>query len=169
MTNLKISKIDLNSEEQTLLEQISFTDNDHETLRTSCQAAGKLSEKLIKRKAIPKIRMEYFTNPKYNTGVNESRKQTFERKGNTEKDILYHGHFLKYLKYFIFGPDLPSPLIDEFCTKINEDDLPAIAQRLVRKYDLNPQNASEEFYKLCLECNQEWESYSVKKSVNNIR
>lgn len=169
MTNSKISKIEFTAEEQTLLEQISFTDHDHQTLRKSCQAAGKLSEILIKRHAIPEIRMEYFINPKYNIGKNKSRKEIFEGNGTKGSDILYHGNFLKYLRYFIFGPDLPSTLIDEFCTKIDEDDLPAIARKLVRKYGLNSREASEEFYKLCLECNLEWESCSVRDSVRSVR
>ena len=169
MTNSKIAKIELTAEEQTLLEQISFTDHDHQILRKSCQAAGKLSESLFDRHAIPEIRIEYFINPKYNIGRNKSRKEIFEDNGTKGLDILYHGNFLKYLRYFIFGPDLPSALIDEFCTKIDEDNLPAVARKLVRKYGLNSREASEEFYKLCLECNLEWESRSVRDSVRSVR
>jgi len=169
MTNFIISKIELSSEEQALLEQISFTDHNHETLKKSCQAAGKLSEMLFKRQAIPKIRIEYFINPKYNIGTNKSRKEVFESNGTKGLDIFYHGNFLEYLKYFVFGPDLPSTLIAEFCTKLDEDNLPAIARKLVRKYGLNSREASEEFYKLCLECDLEWESRSVRDSVRSVR
>ena len=169
MTTSKISEIKLTAKEQALLEQISFTDYDHETLRKSCQAAGKLSEALFNRHAIPEIRIEYFTNPKYNIGTSKSRKEVFESNGTRGLDILYHGHFLKYLKYFIFGPDLPTPLIDEFYAKLDEGNVSALARRLVRKYGLNSREASEEFYKLCLECNLEWESRSVRDSVRRIR
>ena len=118
---------------------------------------------------IPEIRIDYFINPKYNIGTNKSRKEVFEGNGTKGLDIFYHGHFLAYLKYFIFGPALPSTLIDEFCTKLNEDNLPAIARKLVRKYDLNSREASEEFYKLCLECDLEWESRSVRDSVRRVK
>ena len=165
-----ISKIELSDEEKTLLAQISFSDHRHEILKSSCQAAGELSEILLDRQAIPEIRMEYFLNAKYNIGTKMSRKEVFERNGTKGKDILYHGHFLKYLQYFIFGPELPSSLIDEFYTKIDDDDLPDVARNLVRKYDLNAREASEEFYKLCIECNlSEYESRSIRDSVRRVR
>lgn len=80
---------------------------------------------LFDRHAIPEIRIDYFFNPKYNIGTNKSRKEVFEGNGTKGLDIFYHGHFLAYFKYFIFGPALPSTLIDEFCTKLDEDNLPA--------------------------------------------
>lgn len=165
----KISKIDLFAVENDLLEQISFTDHNHEVLRRSIQAAGKLTEILINRQAIPKIRIEYFTNSKYNVGNNKSRMEIFENNGTKGTAIFYHGNFLKYLRYFIFGPDLPSSLIDEFCKEIDEDDLPATSRRLVRKYELNSK-VSEEFYKLCLECNlTDWQCSSVRDSVRRVK
>ena len=61
-------------------------------------------------------------------------------------------------------------MIDEFYTKIDDDDLPAVARNLVRKYDLNAREASEEFYKLCIECNlSEYEGRSIRDSVRRVR
>ena len=170
MTNSKISPIELSSEEQALLDQISFIDLNHQVLRRSCQAAGKLMEMLLDRHAIPKIRIEYFNDPKYNIGKNRSRKKVFEDNGTKGLAIFYHGNFLKYLRYFIWGPNLPNTLIEDFCKEIDEEDLPAVARSLIRKHDLNSRDASEEFYKLCLECNlPEWKSRLVRDSVKSVR
>lgn len=169
MINSRISKIELSVEEEVLLKQIKFKDSHHQTLRESCQAAGKLSEMLLNRHAVPEIRIEYFTNPKYNIGTNKSRKEIFEGNGTKGSDIFYHGNFLKYLHYFIFGPDLPRDLIDEFFAEVDEGNLPSLARKLVRKYGLDSRVAAEEFYKLCLECDlAEEESRSVRDSVRRI-
>ncbi len=166
-----MSKIELMPSEEALLKQISLKYISHEVLKESCQAAGELTKMLLERNAIPKIRVEYFTNPEFNIsqGGRKSRKEIFEGNGTKGDKILFHGNFLKYLKYFIYGSDLPANVISEFVKQKDEDDLPAIARNLVRRYRLNPKIACEEFYKLCLECGLEWESRSVRDSVMAVK
>ena len=170
MEQLKIEVIKLSAEEENLLKQISFTDLSHEVLKKSCSAAGDLAKLLIERDCIPRIRVEYFTNPEYNVGLRASRKETFEKNGTKGEDIFYHGNFLRYLRYFIFGPDLPRTVIIDFCENIESDDLLAFVRSQVRKHRLNPGKASEEFYKLALECGlPEWNARSIRDTVKNVR
>jgi hypothetical protein len=169
MSNNKIYKIELSAEEHTLLDQISFTNFDQEILQKSCQASGKLLKLLHDRGAVPEIRIEYFTNPNHYNGK-KSHKEEFESNGTKGSNIYYHGNFLKYLKYFIYGPDLPDNLMDEFCKEIDDDDLRAVARRLVRKYNLDSQKVFEEFYKLCIECKLSvCDSGSVRNSVRSVK
>lgn len=117
---------------------------------------------LIARDAIPKARWEYWANPAYNHGrVKASRKGIFERNGNSGDEIYEHPHFLKYLRYMIDGARLPADLIDAFSEKVEDCghvsggdalDLGDFARQEVRRYGLNSFDASEEFYRLALDC-----------------
>ncbi len=151
--------ITLTVKEQKLRDQIDFDPQGpgfHETLRRSCSAAKPLALSLMKRKAIPDIRLAYFTDPQYNVGSKRSHKEIFENNGCSGDDILEHGAFLKYLNYFIHGPDLPRPTIEGFCELLDCDrdrhEVRAYARAQVRARGLDPREASEEFYKLALEC-----------------
>jgi hypothetical protein len=121
-----------------------------------------LSESLLKRQAIPEVRLLYFTDPERNPGGRgKSRQDIFEKNGTTGAEILAHPHFLKYLEYFIFGPNLPDGIINRFkeaasfsgyLTGGDVNDLIPDARALVRSAHLNPHEAAEEFFKLVLEC-----------------
>lgn len=124
----KPQKVQLTPEERSLLEQITFEprrtelkDQYEEVVRRSCLAAAALAESVLERQAIPKIRFEYFTEPKYNIGSRKSREQIFEENRTTGRAILEHPHFLQYLKYFIFGPALPESTIEQFCQIVLDD------------------------------------------------
>jgi len=131
--------IALTAKEQKLRAQIDFEPRDpgfHETLVRSCDAAKPLALSLLKRKAIPETRWAYFTDPEYNVGSKRSRLAIFEGNGCHGEDILGHGTFLKYLKYFIHGPDLPESTIRAFSDLLNRDrdrqELRAYARAEVR-------------------------------------
>ena len=70
---------------------------------------------MFERQAIPDLRIRYFTDPTLNIGLSKSRKEVFESNGTSGADILSHPHFLRHLKYFIYGPDLPVAAIHAFC------------------------------------------------------
>ena len=156
-------RISLTPTEQELINQIAFDDHySHEKLESSCEAASKLARSLLGRGAVPKLRLRYFIDPELNIGGRgKSRKDVFERNGTKGEAIFAHGHFLKYLQYFIYGPDLPASTIAEF-QKIVEadlgssgmvlDDLRKLARSETRRLPrLDKPQASDEFFKLALE------------------
>jgi hypothetical protein len=75
---------------------------------------AELTKLLLSRKAIPDIRIKYFTVPEFNTGNPKvSHQATFERNGTTGQQIFEHPHFRAYLQYFIGGPDLGEEIKQE--------------------------------------------------------
>lgn len=159
---MKNPDIGLTEEEQLLLAQITFNWANHDELRGSLEPMGALATSLLERRAVPSIRICYFNDAAFNPGGRgKSRQDVFEKNGTAGEEILYHPHFLKHLKYFIFGPDLPLSVIVRFkseascsgyLTGSDINDLTPYARSCVRKYGLAPHDAAEEFYKLSIEC-----------------
>ena len=163
---MKMLKVELTQAEQELYTQICFqspsqmqlSDMD---LKISANAATSLTLSLLNRKAIPEIRIRYFVDPALNIGTKMSHKEIFEKNGTSGENIFRHRHFLPYLHYFIFGPDLPKETIDVFAQFVSAEpfisgsDMPRLRKLVrseTRRYELNPKEVCEEFYKLALEC-----------------
>lgn len=172
--------VQLTAEEQELLARIPFSKGyEYETYKETSAVAVALTRSLLQRKAVPQIRVRYFTDPDLNIGSTRSRKEVFEKNGTQGEDILRHVHFLPHLRYFIFGPDLPEPVIQGFrdiliddCGTSGEvrDQLRQFARHSVRRFSLNRKDAAEEFYKLALECGLvEWEAGSVRDAALSTR
>lgn len=155
-------KIDLTKDEQQLLGTIKLealnVDNGQPT-RDNCERAAELTSMLLERKAIPDVRLRVFSKPEYATGCGPSSLEQFRRKGNSHDQMLRHPHFLKWLRYFVFGPQLPDGFIALFQEKVEElspltsgdtQPLRTLVRRLVREYELEKSEADEVF-KLCLE------------------
>ncbi len=150
--------LELSDEERQLLGSIDFSDPGSK----SCEAAGKLCLALLRRNAVPKVRQDWVSEARYNVGGRgKSVLEVFESNGTDGEDIFAHPHFLKYLKYWIFGPELPSSFVDGFCARINDDSgtsgmkrarLTSYARQATREHALRPQDVREEIYKLSLEC-----------------
>lgn len=130
-------------------------------IRQSCAAAPKLAKSLLARRAIPELRLDYFTDPRFNTRTKMSRQEVFERNGTRGEAILEHPNFLPYLRYFIYGPNLPTAVIEGFCRIVREDrgtsgmvldQLHRYVRKEIRERPLNRLDAAEEFFKLALEC-----------------
>jgi hypothetical protein len=148
--------------EEKLLEQIEFTGAPEDTQGASSRgAAGKLAKSLFARRVIPKARLSYFVDAKFNVGSTLSRREQFERNGTRGDEILVHPHFLKYLEYFIFGPDLPTEAITALSDRVKEEefisgsDIPElcdIVRRQTSRHRLAPRTAADEFFKLAIEC-----------------
>jgi len=175
-------KLELLPEEEELMERIVFEYTDpgyHEKLDASCESAAILTALLLERKAIPDVRLAWFTDPRFQVKGKMSRLQIFEKNGNTLAETFEHPHFLLYLRYFIYGPDLPPEVIDEFSTKVEQwafvsgstyPELVNIARSAVRRYGLSPHSACEEFWKLSNECGVgDMYGRVIRDSVRKIR
>jgi hypothetical protein len=172
--------IELTKREVELLAQIKFRSTRHDELRASIMPMVALSESLLKRGAIPEVRLSYFTDPERNPGGRgKSRRQIFEKNGTSDAEILAHPNFMKYLEYFVYGPDLPVGVIAKFkdaasfsgyLTGGDVNDLVPEARAVVRSAGLNPHDAGDEFHKLALECGAMPSSAeSIRKLVRAVQ
>jgi hypothetical protein len=75
--------------------------------------------------------------------------------------IFRNGHFLEYLHYLVYGPNLPERIIMAFrdqvarCGDVTSGDvgtLRAFAREQARSLGCNHGDVAEEFFKLALEC-----------------
>lgn len=178
--------IELTVEEKAPLGRIDFAPlrlpekHDPEHWNAVGEAALALMKSLIARNAIPDVRSKYFTDPDFNVGGRgRSRAQIFEKNGTHGEEIFRHPHFLKYLHYFLYGPDLPPAVIEAFRQKIadmgpvtSSDIVPlsAFARKLTRDHRLRGDDPAEEFFKLALDCGLErFEARSIRDSVKAAR
>jgi hypothetical protein len=176
---MRRADIELTDKEHELIAKISFDWETHDELRASIEPMTALSEALLRRGAIPGARRLYFTDPERNPGGRgKSRQDVFEKNGTVGEEILRHPNFLKYLEYFIYGPDLPPDIVRKFKDAAREGhlshndvlELVPAARRVVREHNLKPYEASEEFYKLALECGAMPSSAdSVRRAIKAIR
>ena len=155
--------IQLTEEEQQLLRRIDFhptLDLSYERRLEIFELAHDLTLSLLHRDAIPPMRWAYFTEPKYNIGLKQSREQVFEGNGTRGEEIFRHPHFLRYLWYFINGPRLHPKAIEGFrelverWAPISSGDvleLCEFAKTTKRRLGLERRSAAKEFYKLALE------------------
>lgn len=144
------------------------------------EGSAKLTELLLARQgAIPSQRIAYFTEPEYCIGGRGSSHKELFARNLRQGSMLEHPHFLAYLRYFIYGPDLPEHVIGAFAAKVEEcgqvtssDIIPLAkhARHLTRSHGLDPREASEEFYKLALEYGLD-SGYAeiIRKQVRTIR
>lgn len=157
--------IDLTETEQALLSEIeleALSLTDHVHTKRNGELATSLIKELVARGGIPEHRLKYFTDPAYNAGGRgASRHDEFERNGCRGDEINRHPHFLKYLRYFIHGPDLPESVISAFhdkvkaCGHVTSGDIIPLgkaARELARSAGLTGREARDEFFKLALEC-----------------
>jgi hypothetical protein len=177
------SDIELTSEESEVFAQINLDPHALKGFEDSQQNANLvefLMESLIDRKAIPDVRISFFTNPEYNSGGRgKSRQEIFENNGTKGKAIFRHAHFLRHLRYFVCGPNLPPGLIAGFraevenCGNITSGDTPTLvnyAKQQTKAQGLEPKKAAEEFYKLALDCGLDtYYADAVQKSVQKMR
>jgi hypothetical protein len=177
--------IELTVEEKALLGRIDFAPaspekHDPEHWNAVGEAALVLRKSLIARKAIPGVRSKYFTDPDFNVGGRgRSRAEIFEKNGTHGEAIFRHPHFLKDLRYFLYGPDLPPPVIEAFRQKLadmglvtssNILPLGAFSRQLTRAHRLRGVDSAEEFFNLALDCGLEpYEARSIRDSVKAAR
>ena len=179
--------IELTSDESTLVQAIVFRlpHRNHGEAHAAYLANKHLILALLKslsgRDAIPTQRLKYWNDPDYiaDRRFKTSHKGMFERNGRVGDDIYTHPHFLPYLRYFLFGADLPHSAIEKFEKKVGNPDwitsgdiipIGECARDLARRHNLEKRHASEEFYKLCLDMGlQRYIARSVMNSVKKLR
>lgn len=156
-------KLALTEEEEALLPRVTLDAlavPGPDAVRENGERAAELTAMLLERKAIPEHRVRYFTDPDYYIGGRgSSRKQLFER-NTSGPAMLRHPHFLDYLRYFIYGPNLPQGVMESFrdsveaCGYVTSGDIAPLAKEartLTRNHGLDSYTAAEEFFKLALE------------------
>ena len=179
--------IELTDEEEALVDamdlHVSNPDHDeaHAAYEANKQPILALLESLGERGAIPEERLNYWNHPDYNTDrrLKVSHKGMFERNGCTGQEIYTHPHFIPYLRYLLFGADLPDAVIAEFEEKVGDprwvtsSDIVPIgkcARDLARQHRLDRTHAPEEFFKLCLDMRLGLSTAaSVMSSVKQLR
>ena len=176
--------IALQSDEQATLKDLSFDPlsfkSDFEGFRRNADLAHRLTTSLIKRKAISGHRIRYISDPEYHPGGRgKSRQDGFVRHGNDHDETLRHPQFLKYLRYFIYGADLPAAIIREYgdavedCGMVSSSDIPELGARaraLARAHRLEGSAAADEFFKLSLDLGLSLgQSVRIRESVKQLR
>jgi hypothetical protein len=92
--------------------------HDSGVAQTNGELALALMMSLLARNAIPEVRLKYFKDPAYRTGrVKGSYRNLFERNKTVGDDIFRHPNFLRHLRHFLFGAELPDKVIDAFSSK----------------------------------------------------
>jgi hypothetical protein len=161
-----MNKIELNAQETEWVNtlgtfEISLSE-DYEKRISKLETADLLARSLLSRSVIPEVRFNYFTKPEYNlSNPKKSHEEIFESNGTKGEEILSHPHFLSYLKYFIYGAELPGSLKSELAAlKENhsyDDDFTEEAAPIIKKYfkSFGSERTAfaEEVFKLCLDLN----------------
>jgi hypothetical protein len=174
--------ISLTKSEQELVSQIDFDfgNKPHGTVSWVPMAAAmdSLMQSLMVREAIPAPRWSLFTEPAYFVGGRGySHYEMFLRNGTPAEAVFRHGNFVTFLRYFLYGPDLPTHVIAGFRRAViaygafrDAIEIASHARRLTRTHGLNSDAAAEEFYKLALDCELDVEdAKSIRRSVMNLR
>ena len=147
------------------------------------QSVLALMESLMGRDAIPEVRLKYWEDPECRTNrrYKSSYKEQFEEHNRTDQCIYAHLGFLPFLRYFLFGPDLPKEVISSFEMKveslgwITSGDVEPIckhARLLSRRFNLKDRSVPKEFYKLCREIDFDYARIvmeNVKKAQRSLR
>jgi hypothetical protein len=164
--------VSLTSEEQKLLERLRshFEEEDTpEQRRAMLVTEAALAKLLLDRNAIPQIRLDYFCEPEFQTdGSGRSHKERFE-KASSANDPAAPGTFLRFLLYFINGPNLPEKMIASFYERLDGAtnasrslayELGEYAKNAMRYQGLD-RNAPEEIFKLALEAGVDLDSARI--------
>lgn len=178
------STIELTDPEKEMLASLSFDPlsfkGDHEGFLRNADLAHQLTTSLIEREGIPEHRVRYFTDCEYYpSGRGKSRQDSFVKHGNDHDETLRHPHFLKYLRYFIHGADLPAAIIRQYgeavknCGPVSSGDIPELgakARNMARTHRLEGSAAADEFFKLSLDLGlSAGQSARIRESVKQLR
>jgi hypothetical protein len=158
--------------------------HDSDAAQRNGELAVTLMTALLLRGAIPEVRLKYFDDPAYRTGRTKgSYRQLFERNKTVGDDIFRHPNFLRHLRYFLFGADLPDDVIEAFSGKalayghVGPSDaleLGTLGKDLTRKNNLavrvGAHEVAEDFYRLALDCRiYQGHALAIRNRVASIR
>ncbi|NYT68842.1 hypothetical protein [Pusillimonas noertemannii] len=172
-----LGTIELTAEEAALLRDINFSWRLHDELRLACERAGELTPMLLRREAIPANRLRYFDDPEYNGGK-KSRMEVFIGNGTSGAEIFSHGNFLRHLRYFIHGADLPDQVKAEMAEAVGEpahfysgelEPITRMARRLARSTGRGSACA-DDFFQLMSDIGVgPHHAESIRKTVKTVR
>lgn len=139
-----------------------------------------LLKSLHDRSALPASRIRYWKDPACNTGrLKGSNESLFRRHGTYGADIYTDPHFVPFLRYFLFGADLPQNVIEAFEEHVGNPEwvtsgdvvpMGKFARNLTRRFGLERDHVSEEFFKLCLDMGLDLSiAQSVRRAVMQVR
>lgn len=158
--------IEFTEMDSSLVNRIDFGedgshDDRHAAYLSNQEPILELLASLSGRGAVPPQRLSYWNDPAYQPGrLKASRKQLFERHNDDAAEIYTHPHFIKHLRYILFGADLPEAVMRSFEAEVGNPEwvsfgdaleLGKFARSLVRQHRLKPADACEEFFKLSLD------------------
>lgn len=179
---MKSFTIDLEPEEEALAHQIEFDAlalRDHQHWKQNSELVARLTQSLLDRNGIPEHRLRYFNDPTYSTGRGKgSHLDQFRKNGQDGGDLLRHPHFLAYLRYFIYGANLPETIRSAFKAHVESFDgmmgdtsgLGKATRALVRQFDLKSSRFDEGFFQLALDCGLGPHTAAyVRKTVKTVR
>lgn len=178
------TQIELTEVESDLAARIDFNPSRHtsnaEPWAPVAEAMSALLKSLLARDAIPETRKRFLDDPELNIGGHgRSRLEIFEKNGTKGEAIFRHPHFVKYLRYLVYGPDLPGAVVEAFqkevdaCGSITSGDIVPLgdfARKQTRLHGLDSGSAAEEFFKLALDCGLDASSArSIRDAVKKMR
>lgn len=159
--------IELTADEKALADQIDFREelphhvDGHTVYQANRALIIALLKLLVARNAIPQRRIALWTDPELKPGrIKGSYREVFARNGSKGEEAYTHPHFIPFLRYFLYGANLPQVVIDEFEDQIGNPEwfsgsdiisLTKKTRELVRKYNLRGHRYPEEFQKLALD------------------
>lgn len=173
--------IALTEAERSLFDRIEFDQGrlSHETWLLNTPLVEQLFDLLVGRGALPAHRLKWFTDANFNPGGRgKSREDQWAGNGTSGREVLRHPNFLAYFAYFLCGPDLPPTALRAFraevqtCGMVTSGDMPVLsklARTLARQHRLEARSASEEFYKLALDCGLGRNASYVSNGVRSLR
>lgn len=178
-------RIEFTEAEEALVTQIDFGEGGNHDERHAAYLSNRkpileLLASLSARGGVPAQRLSYWNDPAYQPGrLKGSRKQLFERHNDDPEDIYTHPHFIKHLRYILFGADLPAGVMRTFEAQVGDPEwvtygdaleLGKFARSLVRQNGLVPREACEEFFKLSLDLGLSAdESLRIRRTVVETR
>jgi len=177
-----LGQIELTQSEQSLVNVLRLSRLQNDSVGQSEEIEdGKYAERLmlslLDRKAILASRWRYFYLPKYNISQPQTSRYTqLLRKAGAAESVYWLSDFRKYLRYFVFGADLPDAIKRAFHTKFVETNgsrvaLAQLARRLVREHQVDcGSEPSENFYQLALDSGlQQWDARVLRDSVKTVK
>ncbi|WP_198087007.1 hypothetical protein [Variovorax sp. E3] len=174
-----IGTIEMTVEEKTLVDVIDFGADfrDRDAVLPMLAAAGKVTPMLLARGAIPERRQQCFTQPGWGAG-RKSRLEVFEGNGTRGAEIFSHGNFLKFLRFFIHGAELPLAVkvamrdqVDnpQWFTSGDREPLRKLGRQLARAHCLDGSSADEFMY-LCADLGLDVDDAdSVRRAIKDVR
>lgn len=151
--------VELTIEEQKLFSRIPV-DPSHDEWPEVADAMELLIRSLLKRDAVPVIRLRLFDDAEFAETGKRSPCELLASHGMAGSEIYRSPHFIEYLRYFIEGPKLPKAVVNGLVAIMNEDrgtsgmvmtQYRQFARAAIRDNRLPRRDAATEFFRLGVE------------------